>query len=265
MERAAAAPGGPPVAPPAARGNFSDNCELYPKKRVVLVAVNMEYLDMFKNWLQFARPHLKSTEQLRVCAMDEDVVAPLEMLQAAEAKADIPLHFDVVAPPQKAALYQAPFDTEEYGRVVWQRVPNILNLLTAGCSVLYVDIDTVWVRDPFLDIESAGPSNLVLTNDNDRPDEPNFCSCFIYVSPAPETKELITRWGAKKTGNQDQLVFNAELRNMTDLQKAILPFDKFPPGAWAPGHRNATVFHANDIKGIETKIVFFKWLKLWRM
>lgn len=253
-----------PAADP--RGLFSESCQLYPEKRVVLVTVNMDFLDMFKNWLHFAKPHLKSTEQLRVIAEDEEVVAPLEKLQAAEAKAETPLNFAVVAPQQGSSLLQAPWDSKAYGKVVWQRPQRILDVLNSGCSVLYSDIDTVWVKDPFLDIEAAGASNLVLTHDDNDPKGTNFCTCLMYMHPAPETKDLMTKWGASMHGHQNQPPFNAELRKVpasSALKMAVLPFDKFPPGQWADDHPDATIFHANWVIGLGNKVKFLRDRQKW--
>merc|ERR1719330_982227 len=64
----------------SARGHLATECKSYPGQRVVLVTVNAEFLEMFGNWLRFARPFLQSTEHLHVIAEEAGAVAPLREL-----------------------------------------------------------------------------------------------------------------------------------------------------------------------------------------
>merc|ERR1719330_774677 len=119
---------------------MAKHCEPFQGKRVVLVTVNKDYFEMYTNWLGSAAPFLQnSTEHLRIIAEDEEVLAPLHAFMK-----DLELDYSVES-PQAASLVQAefPYGDKEYGSVVWERPDHILKLLRGGCSVLYVDVDTV--------------------------------------------------------------------------------------------------------------------------
>merc|ERR1719189_794304 len=111
---------------------------------------------------------------------------------------------------QGSSFVEAPYDSKNYGRVVMQRPREILDLLDQGCSVLYSDIDAVWVKDPFLEIGAAGPGNLYVTDDGKitnwlHPLEStvNYCTCFLYVQPHAATKQLMEAWSHGQ-GNKNQ-------------------------------------------------------------
>lgn len=248
------------------RGAFAQHCRLYPGKRVVLVTVNAEYLDMFKNWLHFAKPFLTSTEQLRVIAEEADAVAPLQELREQS------LWFDLVS-PSGASLVQAPFGSQGFNKLVGQRPSRVLALLKENCTVLYADIDTAWVKDPFLDIAAAGPGALVVTNDNENWKGSYVCTCFLYMQPTPEVNNLTLLWARKMTtkrgqATNDQIMFDELLSapaNLVGMKMAYLPVEKYPPGNLAQNHPNASVYHANWREGIEQKVAFMKEHKVWVM
>jgi len=240
------------------RGTFSQACTLYPGKRVVLVTVNSEYLGMFKNWLHFASRFLKETEQLRVVAEDEAVIGPLKEMQKRSPT------FDLVSRHENPlAFIQAPWATDGFGKVVWDRPGQMFQMLEAGCSVLYNDIDTVWVNDPFIDIQAAEPSKLYLTDDAGQ-----LCTCFMYVNPdVRTTNKLIREWGESKATNNDQGIFNGVFQK-SGVQSTMLPRWKFPPGKDEAKFSSAfmdaaTVLHANWRVGIGAKIDFMKKHGFW--
>merc|ERR1719330_1746429 len=179
---------------------MAKHCEPFPGKRVVLVTVSTDYFDMFTNWLNSAKPFLHDSEHLHMIAEDEEVVPRL----AAFLKDQ---DFDhSVAPPQAPApsallSLQPPYNSAGYGTVVWGRPNHIMDLLQVGCSVLYVDIDTVWVKDPFVAIDAAGGADLYITNDTPEKKEVNLCTCFLFFHPAAASKDLLQAWAAGAVGN----------------------------------------------------------------
>lgn len=263
------------------RGNFSKDCAPFPGQRVVLVTVSMQYFDMFRNWLVSARPFLQDTEHVHVIAEDGEVVPLLEALRKGHS-----LDYSVEDPhgleySAEALIQTDPsmYDSAAYGGVVLKRPNHLLKLLKKNCSVLYVDVDTVWMQDPFHEIEAAGSSDLYLTDD-----EPtkrafwgkNYCTCFMYIQPAAWCQTLMQGWASRITGNTNQLPFNSALRwavltYASDAARpAILPLGQFPPGGVVLGKLGGftasphpTVFHANWLWGIKDKVDFFEERKLW--
>lgn len=269
----------------SSRGTFSDKCKLYPGKRVVLVTVNYEYLDMFQNWLHFAKPFLQSTEQLRVVAEEIEAIKPLKAMQK-------DFHFDLVHrndtayfkhmqngstflevpenPAESENLVLAPWNSEEYKNLVFGRPNRLLSIVEAECSVLYADIDTAWVKDPFKDIGAAGEGEMYMTLDD--PKKETYCSCFLYVHPKGTTKKFLREWQRRmklpKTHNVygDQDILNEMIRepnSFSGLSKAVLPVEKFPPGKIQADSSQASVYHANWRKGHEAKVQFMIKNNVW--
>jgi len=238
------------------RGEFSQECKLYPKKRVVLVTVSSNYVEMFKNWELHAREFIRDTEQLHVIAEDGDAVGPLEEMQRTS-------HFELTAPATQKANYR---------EVAWRRPSHILRFLREGCSVLFADIDTVWMNDPFLDIGEASLADIHVTFD-DVPERKNYCGCFMYVQPTARLQEFMQDWAEpmKNTlasGNQgffNQVIKDAKTSgNALDME--VLPFEKYPPGKFAQNFSSvATILHANWLVGISQKVAFFQTYGLWSM
>jgi len=256
---------------------MAPHCEPFPGKRVVLVTVNMDYFDMFTNWLGSARDFLHETEHLHVIAEEAEAVAPLQALLE-EQKLDYS-----VSPPDAPSMlisFQPPWNSAGYGSVVWERPNHIMNLLQVGCSVLYADIDAVWMKDPFPEIDAVGSADLYLSGDWPAPEEQiirNYCTCFMYFHPGVRAMSLLQNWAANASGNSNQKIFNSVLKDMVEANAhptiGLLPMQQFPPGMLVlkPGASellpdappDPTVYHANYRIGNAHKIKFFEVLGLW--
>jgi len=261
----------------AVRGSFSKTCALYPNQRIVVVTVNYEYVDFFVNWLHFAKDYLRDTERLVVYAEDSAAVPALNQVLAGSD-----VHFTVVSPNALVSPKSrnrgtslldvninvgAPYGTQEYGEVVWRRPLHLLTLLRRGCTVLYVDIDTVWAKDPFLDIGQKPGHDMYLVEDDaekKRPDWTYFCSCFLYLQPKPAVRQLLSLWSDFMNGNKNQHVFNrvlVALKGAVDF--AVLPMEKYPPGPVSHKYPSATVVHANWVNGHDAKVCFMQRRGVW--
>lgn len=279
---------------------FSRGCQPYPNKRVITTIVNGAFVDMFENWLHYAVPFLTSTEALHVFAEDESATVGLRNVQARSS-----VDFTIVDTYKNSrSLYgvdnvpAGSFNSPEYGQVVNTRPDRLLTLLSANCSVLYVDIDTVWMHNPFRDIATAGVHDMYLVDDSEsnlktHTSHPNLCACFLFMHPTPIILQFMREWSADMAGNRNQISFNYVLdkgvqpakivdrifcklahsspksressarRCTQPVDFAILPFDKFPPGSRAQSYPNATVVHANYLAGHDQKISFLKEHGLW--
>lgn len=259
------------------RSSMAKHCEPFPGKRVVLVTVSTDYFDMFTNWLSSAKRFLHATEHLHMIAEDEEVVAPLEAFLKGQE-----FDYSVASPQAPSALLslQPPYNSSGYGNVVWERPKHIVSLLRVGCSVLYVDIDTVWMKDPFPEIEAAGSADLYIADDSPPPEGKilrNFCTCFMYFHPAGAAVSLLENWSAKATGKFNQKIFNHVMKDAVEAHTApkvgVLPVTQFPPGnvVLKPGASllledspsDPAVYHANWRMGNTDKVHFFEVLGMW--
>jgi len=236
------------------RGSFSAQCEPHPGKRVVLVVVNVEYFEMFKNWLGYAQRFLShKTEHLHVVAEQEGVVGNLSTLLQGRG-----LDYTLETP----SSFNAPWGSKEYGKLVLKTPDRILELVEKGCTVLFADIDAAWKKNPFHDISVAGDGDLYIT-DNQPPKE-IFCSCFIYAQASCGAQRLLRTWSTLKEGKKhNQEPFNDAIRAEKDrFHLKVLPAVNFPPGNLEDGP-DVTVRHANFLVGYENKVEALREQGLW--
>ena len=135
----------------SARGRFS-KCRTFPGKRVILVTVNYAFLDFFRNWLQHAGRFLSSSEELLVVAEDPSAKLALSKMAIA-AKQEGRQSFTVRDGSGRVASDFLPYGSAEYGRIARERPAYMLRLLKARCSILFSDVDNVWLKSPFADID----------------------------------------------------------------------------------------------------------------
>lgn len=278
-------------------------CRLYPNKRVVLVTVDSTYTDFFENWLLFAERHLSDKEQLVAIAEDPKALGALHRLQLGkdgQNRYDIveeePDIHALIAETSSALLEtgenrSSPYGTEGFVRLVTRRSRRIARFLEHGCSVLYADIDTVWLRSPFDDIDAAGEHEIYFTDDKPKDartvadyckpqasEPPNICTCFLYVRPTKQATSLIRDWtiSAAMQQNQDkacQVQFNAVFcKNIAHIDYAVLPKERYPSGEtlrqFAPKFYTKggpTVVHANYRVGHANKKLFLQQNNVWNL
>lgn len=234
-------------------------------RAIVLVTVNKEYLEMFKNWLHFAKPFLRG-RTVYVVAEDSDCVKPLKALsEQLGNEVDIKLHrtgFDDGDNPDT-------YGTKDYGQLVGRRGQHILDLMEQkGAPILYVDVDTVWLKDPFQDIHEAGRADLYLTVDHPGGARP-YCTCFIYARPTEASRLVLKTWSEKVVGeSSNQGVFNDWLKKLQEtapIKVSELARVSYPHGNQEDSsvYSDATVLHANYMKGLEAKRVFLGRFGKW--
>jgi hypothetical protein len=236
---------------------------------------NSEFLNFFQNWLVHAKGHFTSTEQLVVIAEDEAAYEPLEAL----AKIS-PIPYKIANKEDhqgfmllRKVKVSPPWKSEGYSALMRETPDHILRYLKKGCTVLYADIDTAWVKSPFDEIQKAGKHELYFTDDSKDPatmesDNWMACGCFLYMDPTPGVVQLVKSWSDGVQGkSRNQLALNEALRtslkSLNPVDMTMLPHDKFPPGRLANLNPHATIYHANWISGFTKKIKFFLNRKLW--
>eukprot|EP00931_Biecheleriopsis_adriatica_P113900 TRINITY_DN8916_c0_g1_i1.p1 TRINITY_DN8916_c0_g1~~TRINITY_DN8916_c0_g1_i1.p1 ORF type:complete len:305 (+),score=40.15 TRINITY_DN8916_c0_g1_i1:69-983(+) len=257
------------------------DCQPFPGKEVVLVTVNEHYENLFLNWISHASEFLTDAHQVVVWPEDDRIIDPL--MSHAQSHANS-LHPWLVVQPSSSLLQQESsfieagntgkercaffvdpldFGMPAYTKLVQGRPQHILYFLSKGCNVLYNDIDAVWLKSPFAQIEKAGMRDLYITDDKGMGswESDYLCSCFLYMRSGNTTQDLCKRWAAALGGGMDQPALNAALRDMgmNNAEKsALLPRDQFPNGGEADKFQDPTVLHANYMVGLDAKV---RWLK----
>lgn len=282
----------------------ASNCKPYPGRRVVLVTVDLMYVDFFENWLLSAERHVKSDSEKIVVIAEERAAQPLlERLRYGPGK-DSP-RFDLVEdePDTKFLLAlgdvavdagrddATPYGTDGFASLVNRRAKRITRYLEKGCPVLYVDVDTVWLKNPLADLDAAGLHDLYLTEDlgasevskrhSCKPDDqPNYCTCFIYARPTEAAIATIRQWMVSSAKNGDskalaQPQFNSALcAQHKTVKYFVLPRDRYPSGGALTSHlektelfgtTGPTVVHANYRIGHAAKKDFLLQNGLWNL
>jgi hypothetical protein len=256
--------------------SFNRDCKAFPNKRVVLVTPNLEYWDMFVNWYNHAAAYLGDNDQLVVVAQDEGVFTKLRNMRngstSSSLRSRMALHREEELITKGTALH--PYGSQGFNELTGKRPAQILHFLRLGCTVLYSDIDAVWLGNVFQDIAEAGSHDLYITDDakdNGLTASWYFCTCFLYLQPSPRVQELVQNWTrAVSARASDQGPFNEVLRRDYETRRsidfAVLPYRAFPPGCSADrfwGQPTMHVLHANYRVGIENKKEFLVKHHAW--
>jgi len=228
----------------------------------ILMTVNNGYLDFFLNWLL----HLNKLGvrcPLIVLAHDEETFNILRNNHTVYERLRVVRSDN--APIQKAQS----FGSREFNSLVSERPQFILNHLTEGRNVLYVDVDTVWVSSPFPYL--TGEFDLWMQQDGNR-----FCTGFMAIKNNNKTLRLIEHWrdGAIRANAtlHDQQVFNKIIPIYIKFKKLYiqrLDNKKFPDGYLyfdqynETGQKDAVVVHNNFIIGHDQKLTRFRKHGLW--
>jgi hypothetical protein len=253
---------------------FAPHCAPYPGKRIVFVTVSIDFIDMFRNWLLSATAFLdKETDQLVVHPHDDEAVEHLQHLQSMKTS----LPFKIVdSSSDNSSNYTSrrlfDYKTKAYAKIVGQR-PNLMYAwLKEGCTVLYVDIDTVWRKPVFPALAKQGVHSLYVANDSVYASSGLFvsmCTCFLYCQPIDSIKELMLDWASLiKPGMVNQPCFNQALQQHRSIDYVALPQEEFPPGWYSDKYfdqvkTTAVVLHANCRVGLKNKTAFFEKFGAW--
>eukprot|EP00445_Apocalathium_hangoei_P067407 CAMPEP_0204143732 /NCGR_PEP_ID=MMETSP0361-20130328/20677_1 /ASSEMBLY_ACC=CAM_ASM_000343 /TAXON_ID=268821 /ORGANISM="Scrippsiella Hangoei, Strain SHTV-5" /LENGTH=420 /DNA_ID=CAMNT_0051097637 /DNA_START=71 /DNA_END=1334 /DNA_ORIENTATION=+ len=241
------------------------DCQPYPGKRVVLVTANEQYVRMFSNWLIHAAPFLNpETDQLVVAAESKAAVAILRNISMSGST-----HFDVVFDDHWGSASSKGSSGSKYGSPIWANVVThrprqILNMLELGCSVLYNDIDTAWIKPVFAALDRYGRHDLMLPDDNKHTKGKNrhyLCTCLMYFRPTTNNRALLLGWAEKCKGEtKNQFAFNTALSALQGkIDYVVLPETQFPPGVSARKNlATAVMIHANWMVGTGTKEKFLE-------
>lgn len=243
--------------------HFNNACRPYPGKLVLLVSVNHEMVDFFSQWHASASKFL-NTSCMHLKVMAEDEAARKHLTQLVEQKGwDLDIHMDHIP---SASTMQLPFGSAKYNALVDRRPLYIKDLLDQGCTSFYVDIDTIWKKNPFTEIlaKGKGQNDFYGIKDTSREtDKPSYCTCFMYVNPTATSLSILRKWieMLQEHPQVDQTAFNKVLHENGTRQTVVtqLPYSKFPPGcSYHMFKEDACIAHANFMVGHEAKAQFLR-------
>uniref|UniRef100_A0A2P2IW88 Glycosyltransferase n=1 Tax=Rhizophora mucronata TaxID=61149 RepID=A0A2P2IW88_RHIMU len=174
-----------------------------------------------------------------------------------------------------------------------RRPRHLLHILELGYSVMYNDVDMVWLGDPFPYLK--GNHDVYFTDDmavvkplNHSHDLPPpgkkgrtyICSCMIFLRPTDGAKLVLKKWikeiqdqpWVKEKKSNDQPAFNwALMKTAGQVDLCLLPQAAFPSGGlyfknktWVQETKGKhVIIHNNYIIGFEKKIKRFREFGLW--
>jgi len=256
----------------------SETCRDFGGKKIVLINLNHNYTatGMFYNWYHSAQPFLqKADAKLVIDISREDSKGLLQMPELSDhhvlmypdgGLSTISMLRTGVNPDVN--LGKSPFTD-----LMTHRVAAIQRLIEKGCTVMQVDIDTVWMANPFEDIQDPEAKTLVVTDDSktdrwNRNGHTHFCGCFIYMTPKILSAKcnFFEKWieETRHYNGNEQGGLNSAL---SICGKGDVPYDVLPIKWYADGPRThfdtAHIIHANYRTSLEGKIMWLKRHKLW--
>ncbi|KAL6181420.1 hypothetical protein ACLB2K_048075 [Fragaria x ananassa] len=250
---------------------------------LIVCAVSEPYLPFLNNWLiSIARQ--KHQDKVLVIAEDYGTLYKVNERWPGHA---------VLIPPALDAKAAHKFGSQGFFNFTSRRPRHLLNILELGYSVMYNDVDMVWLADPFPYL--VGNHDVYFTDDmtpvkplNHSHDLPPIgkkgrtyiCSCMIFLRPTSGAKLIMKKWieemqqepwsRAKKAN--DQPAFNWALdKNAAQVDLYLLPQAAFPTGGlyfknktWVKETKGMhVIIHNNYILGFEKKIKRFHDYDLW--
>lgn len=250
---------------------------------VLLAAVSGPYLPFLSNWLISVR-RAGRADQVLVIAEDYET---LDRINAAW-----PGHA-VLVPPAPDAQTAHKFGSQGFFNFTSRRPRHLLQILELGYSVMYNDVDMVWLADPFPylvenhDVYFMDDMTPVKPLDHSHELPPPgkkgrtyICSCMIFLRPTEGAKLLLRKWieelkeqpWSKQRKSNDQPAFNWALNKTAgQVDVYLLPQSAFPTGGlyfknktWVKQTKGKhVIIHNNYITGFEKKIKRFRDHGLW--
>ena len=156
---------------------------------VILSTTNYAFINFTRNWL-ISLHRCGIRENITVIAEDSHAFEKLKEIHT--CKLDIQLVENKHLPPDNL-----PFRSENYLKLVNRRPQYILNLLMKGIDVLFSDVDTVWLQNPFQYF--TGEFDVYFEYDQiPKPSNRGLvCAGFVYYNATNATINFVKQWVAQ--------------------------------------------------------------------
>ncbi|GAQ85035.1 hypothetical protein KFL_002180100 [Klebsormidium nitens] len=256
---------------------------------VIICTVNKGYYDFYSNWVG-SLERLGLASRVIAFTIDQPTFDFVEahwpghaILLQSEAQSD------------KFSDDFAAFGSQSFNDLTVLRAYHMRDLLGMGFSVIYSDIDTVWLRDPHQILTSA--YDVSVTDDGSSTEGDmegsrqlgkdtvglNVCTCFMHVKPTQVGITFVDTWieaihnqteNGRVHGN-DQVSLNKvtnspEILAGRGVAVQLLPRVRFPSGAygmkeeWFSKNKGKMFWvHANYLAGSEEKRKGLERLDMW--
>ena len=233
------------------------------RKVVLLTTTNAAFIDFTDNWLASIR-RIGPLPFTTIVAEDDiayDHLLNISDVNAIRAGTNSPTTFLM-------------YGTDEYKKMVGKRTRYILEYLSNGYDVIFNDVDSVWLQDPFPYLDTkydvcAQPVRYLLSK--------YICAGFTYYKSANKTIQLVKKWIEIMTQSNYTLKENVLLNKIIDermvknLTVKHLDANKFFSGLyyfddnWRRTHTelDPVMIHNTFVKGHDIKVDRFKRLGLW--
>ncbi|KAG0564646.1 hypothetical protein KC19_8G127900 [Ceratodon purpureus] len=250
---------------------------------LIVCTVSQPYLEFLNNWLiSLARQNRHQAALI----IAEDY-ATLDFVNTRW-----PGHA-VLIPPALHEESNLRFGSQGFFNLTSRRPQYLLEILELGYSVLYNDVDMVWLADPFSyfknkrDVYITDDMAMIKPEDHSHALPPPgkngrtyICSCMLYLRPTEGAKLLMRAWIKELQERQwspshktnDQPAFNWALNKTAgQVDVYLLPQVAFPSGGlyfknetWRQETANKHVIvHNNYVVGSEKKLKRFRNHNLW--
>lgn len=199
----------------------------------------------------------------------------------------------VLIPPASSETTSLRFGSQGFFNLTARRPKYLLEILELGYSVLYNDVDMVWLADPFSyfknnrEVYIIDDMALLKTEYHSHALPPPgkkgrtyICSCMLFLKSTEGAKLLMRTWIEELKERQwspsvktnDQPAFNWALNKTAgQVDVYLLPQVAFPSGglyfkndSWRKETENKHVIvHNNYVVGFDQKIKRFRAHNLW--
>lgn len=216
-------------------------------KWTILLTISDDYFDFFQNWWWFfVRLNLEA--RVLVIAEDGDVFRKIMSNYADYAyveRTDLDLEEELF------------YNTDNRKKIAFSRISHILRYLENGTNILYSDVDTVWLKSPFMYF--TGGCDMWIQME----DESIYSTGFMAILSNKRTLTFMQRWRQilKMKLQDDRPVFNVLLKYI-DVRPCPLDEKKFASGPTYKSLSNSERVDAVIVHN--TNFELAHWMKLER-
>jgi rhamnogalacturonan II specific xylosyltransferase len=242
------------------------------KKRIVVAGVTCGYLDFADNFVQ----SLERNGVTNYLLVPLDAKS-LEILQQAYPDHTVPMMPGIQSAPSEAHFWAK----KDFKTITATRPEFLTSFLTKGYTVMYNDIDRVWLQNVWNEMDVMISRNkkltLILVDDSpglaNRTASNNYSTSLMYLEPTDRNIHLLRSWrNAIKTDKEDRVAGDQGYFN--DIFAAMKKGPSFAPHDWTKAYtgdfptgndyfwdyknyshydHNIQVVHANYLVGKKTK------------
>ena len=173
------------------------------------------------------------------------------------------------------------WNTKGFHRVVHYKIKAIIDALSEGHNIFYLDTDNVLFKNPTdYVLEHSGSHDILIQDDSDIHGRwKSLCTGVVYIKSNDITKRFYEKCLElhlknieldKSTGDQaafNQILMEKNQHGLSDIVVGIFPNEFFPNGQiyFETNLDKDKIFllHNNHISGLESKIERFKKNDCW--